>query len=99
MSAALEAIEYNTVSGEHKEHKLRLYALSTCAFCKVAMTYLEEKGFEFQYVYLDQVDFDLKQELKETYDNIPVFPILTIDDKDAISGFVETKWATLLGIE
>jgi glutaredoxin-like protein NrdH len=103
MNDALEKIDYNTVPGDNKEHKLRLYALSTCAFCKKAMTYLEEKGYEFQYIYLDQIDFDLKraakQELKSTYDNIPVFPILTIDDSDAMSGFIEPKWTERLGVE
>lgn len=103
MSSALEQIDYVTVAGEKKSPRLRVYSLSTCAFCKQAMNYLEENGFEFQYIHLDQVDFDLKreakQELKSTYDNIPVFPILTIDEADAISGFVEQKWAAKLGIE
>jgi glutaredoxin len=103
MSGALEQIEYELVSGEKKDHKLRVFALSTCAFCKKAMNYLRERGFEFQYIYLDQLDFDLKreakQELKTRYENVPVFPILTVDDTDAISGFVEQKWADRLGIE
>jgi len=103
MSGALDNIDYQIVPGPNKDHKLRLYSLSTCAFCKKAMTYLEEQGYEFQYIHLDQIDFDLKRaakkELKSTYDNVPVFPILTIDDSDAISGFVELKWAERLGIE
>ena len=103
MSGPLEEIDYKTVPGSNKDRRLRLYALSTCAFCKKAMTYLEEQGYEFQYIYLDQIDIDLKREakkeLKSTYENIPVFPILTIDDSDAISGFIETKWAERLGVE
>ena len=103
MSGALGKIDYKTVPGTIKDRKLKLYALSTCAFCRKAMTYLEEQGYEFQYIYLDRIDFDLKREakkeLKSTYDNIPVFPILTIDDSDAISGFAEPKWAERLGIE
>jgi glutaredoxin len=103
MSGALEQIEYELVSGEKTDHKLRIFALSTCAFCKKAMNYLREHGFEFQYIYLDQLDFDLKreakQELKTRFENVPVFPILTVDDSDAISGFVEQKWADRLGIE
>jgi len=103
MSGALEQIEYEHVPGEKKDHKLRIFALSTCAFCKKAMNYLKDHGYEFQYIYLDQLDFDLKreakQELKSRYENVPVFPILTVDDQDAISGFVEQKWADRLGIE
>lgn len=103
MSDALEQIDYKLVPGRKKEKKLRIFALSTCAFCKKAMKYLEEREFEFQYVYLDQLDFDLKrevkQELKSRYENVPVFPILTVDDADAVSGFVEQKWADRLGVE
>ncbi len=103
MSSALDKIDYKIVPGLNKDRKLKLYALSTCAFCKKAMTYLEEQGYEFQYIYLDQLDLDLKREakkeLKNTYGNVPVFPILTIDDSDAISGFIEPKWAERLGIE
>lgn len=103
MSSALDKIDYKIVPGLNKDRNLKLYALSTCAFCKKAMTYLQEQGYEFQYIYLDEIDLDLKREakkeLKSTYENIPVFPILTIDDSDAISGFIAPKWAERLGIE
>jgi len=103
MSSALDQISYNSVPGEKTDHRLRLYALSTCAFCKKAMNYLQEHGYEYEYIHLDQIDFDLKraakQELKSKFENLPVFPILTIDDSDAISGFIESKWAERLGIE
>jgi glutaredoxin len=91
------------VTGSRKGHKLRLYTLSTCAFCKRAMNYLEENDCEFQYIHLDQVDVELKREVKadlrKSFSNVPVFPILTIDDREAISGFVAQKWSDLLGIE
>jgi glutaredoxin-like protein NrdH len=103
MASALDQIEYETVPGSEKSRKLRLYSLSTCAFCKKAMSYLQENGVEFQFIHLDQIDFDLKREakkeLKGKYENIPVFPILTIDDNEALSGFVRQKWAEKLGIE
>lgn len=101
--SALEQIDYATVTGSKKDHQLRLYSLSTCAFCKQAMDFLKERDVEFQYIQLDQIDFDLKKdakkELKSTYENIPVFPILTIDGADAISGFVKQKWIDRLGLE
>ena len=103
MSGALDKLAYVAVPGKSKEHRLKLYALSTCGFCKKAMKYLEERGLEFEYVYLDQIDFGLKREakkeLKEKFDNLPVFPILTIDDTEAISGFVVQKWKDKLGTE
>ena len=103
MSSAIDQVEFTSVAGERTDRTLRLYALSTCAFCKRAMDYLERHGFAYEFIHLDKIDFDLKKnvkkELKKKYDNVPVFPILTIDDASAISGFVEDKWASSLGIE
>jgi glutaredoxin len=102
MSDALNQVEYTSVGGSRSEPSLRLYSLSTCAFCRRAMKYLGEHGFSYQYVQLDQIDFELKREvkkeLKSRYQNVPVFPILTIDDREAISGFVEDRWAERLGL-
>ena len=103
MSNAVDKVEFNDVPGEFSEHAVRVFSLSTCAFCRKAQDYLKERGVAFQYVYLDQLDFDLKrevkQELKARFENIPVFPILVIDDETAISGFVEEKWAAAVGLQ
>ena len=53
MSSALEQIDYTVVNGEKSEPLLTIFALSTCAFCKKAMNYLEEHGFGYRYCYLD----------------------------------------------
>jgi len=102
MSDVLDQIEYTTVAGTKTDRRLRLYALSTCAFCRRAMKYLEDHDFQYEYVHLDKIDFEVKREakieLRSRYDNLPVFPILTVDEKAAVSGFVEDKWAGMLGI-
>ncbi len=102
MSDPIDKVEFIEVPGSNEPHRLTVYALSTCAFCKKAMRYLENNGLTYRYVFLDQLDFDLKrevkQELKSKFQNIPVFPVLTIDDKEVLSGFTEQKWADRLGI-
>ena len=102
MSTAIEKIDFTEVPGSSEPHKLTVYALSTCAFCKRAMKFLEEKGLTFRYVYLDQLDFDLKrevkQELKSKFENLPVFPVLVVDDDEALSGFTEDKWSERLDL-
>jgi glutaredoxin len=102
MSDAIEKVDFTEVPGSRNEHELTVYALSTCAFCKRAMKYLEDHDVTYRYVYLDQLDFDLKREvkkeLKDKYENLPVFPVLTIDGSEAISGFTEEKWASRLGL-
>jgi len=102
MSSALDRIEYTVVSGGKQAPVLTVFSLSTCGFCKKAQEYLGTNGFAYRYVYLDQLDFDLKreakQELKSRFSNLPVFPVLVIDDTEALSGFVEEQWAERLGI-
>ena len=102
MSDAISKVEFHEVPGESEPHKLTVYALSTCAFCKRAMDFLKEQGLSYRYVYLDQLDFDLKrevkQELKTKFENLPVFPVLVIDDEEAMSGFTKEKWSERLGL-
>ena len=100
MAGVLESLDYTAVPGTNHSHELKLYALSTCAFCRKAMKFLQDAGHEFHYIYLDMIDIELKREakreLKEKYAHLPVFPILTIDGIDAMSGFAEEKWKTRL---
>ncbi|MFW5718113.1 MAG: glutaredoxin family protein [Spirochaetota bacterium] len=102
MSDAISKVDFHDVPGEREPHKLTVYALSTCAFCRRAMSFLEENGLSYRYVYLDQLDFDLKrevkQELKSKFENLPVFPVLVIDDEEAMSGFTQEKWSERLGL-
>lgn len=102
MDTAISKVEFNEVEGEKSTPGLTVYALSTCAFCRRAMGYLRENGFGYRFVYLDQLDFDLKREvkaeLKERYGDIKLYPILTINDADMIAGFKQERWAEALGL-
>lgn len=98
----IDTAEYHAVQGEKDEPKLRVYALSTCAFCEKSMRYLEEQGFAYEYLFLDRIPVEekktMKAELKEQFGNIPVFPLLVIDGEKSLSGFTEDRWAEALGI-
>jgi glutaredoxin len=102
METARSRIEFNEIEGGDSTRELTVYALSTCAFCKRAMQYLRDSGLAYRYVYLDQLDFDLKREvkseLKEQYGDIKLFPILTIDGSEILTGFTKAKWAETLGL-
>lgn len=90
------------VGGSRAGPSLIVLALSTCGFCKRAMGFLQEHGFGYRYVFLDQVDPEtkarLKQEFKDRYGVNVAFPTLIIDEKDVIIGFVEAKWKERLGL-
>jgi len=98
----IDSTEYHYVEGEKKDKKLRVYALSTCAFCEKAMRYLEAHGLAYEYMFMDRVPIEekrtMKGELKEQFGNIPVFPLLVIDGQEMLSGFTEERWAEVLGL-
>ncbi len=102
MSTAIDQVEFNEVEGPIAARKLSVYALSTCAFCKRGMQYLKDNDLAYRYVYLDQLDFDLKREvkaeLKAKFGDIKLYPILTIDDDTALTGYTQEKWAEALGL-
>ena len=99
----LESVEYNKMEGKHPCPPLRIYALSTCAFCEKAMNFLKEHNYPFEYLFLDLIDRELKRNikalLKERYGNITLFPLLVINGEKSLSGFVEEDWREELHVE
>ena len=100
MTIPFDDLSYKIVPGEKAAGRLQVVTLSTCAFCKKGLRYLETGGYEFRYTDLDQMTPErrkkIKAELKARYGSIPVFPVLMIDDREAVNGFVEQKWAERL---
>ena len=102
MASAIDTLDFTVEELSRGDHTLTIYALSTCAFCKRAIQFLKDQDISFRYIYLDKIDLvvktRVKSELKSKYDNIPVFPVLVIDDQRALSGFNEDRWRSELGI-
>ncbi len=94
-------LETVKISGANKKHKVLLYALSTCAWCKLTKKYLSENKIEYEYV-----DVDLcSQRDHETIRNDiikrgaePSYPTIIIDDKTVITGFRKDKLNEALGL-
>ncbi|MCW4050491.1 MAG: glutaredoxin family protein [Candidatus Bathyarchaeota archaeon] len=77
------------VEGTNKQHKVFVYALSTCGWCKKSKQYLKDNNIEYQYLDVDTCTREDRQkainDLKNR--NAPVaFPAIIIDEK-LISGF------------
>ncbi len=89
------------VKGNDKTHKVFVYALSTCAWCKKTKKFLEEKGIEYEYVDVDRCDDEDLEKIKSDIDSkgLPMsFPLVMIDDKTFITGFREDKISEALGV-
>jgi glutaredoxin len=82
------------VPGTNKKHRVLLYALSTCAWCKKTKKFLQDKGVEFEFV---DVDLCSQEDLKKVRADITrrgagmSFPLVIVDDKTLVVGFSEDK--------
>jgi glutaredoxin-like protein NrdH len=78
------------VPGKRKNHKVVMYTISTCGWCKQTKQFMKEKGVEHEYV---DVDLCNEKERDAIHDEIQrrggalSFPTIIIDDKKLITGF------------
>ncbi|MFP4331052.1 MAG: glutaredoxin family protein [Alkalispirochaetaceae bacterium] len=102
MGSVIDSLSFTHVEGSRTEHEVVLYALSTCAFCKKGIDFLSDSGVDFKYIYLDELDIEVKREvkseLKSQFDNLVVFPVLVVDNKRALTGFTKDQWESALGL-
>ena len=91
----------NKVDGDKKEHKVFLYALSTCGWCKKTKELLREKGVAYEYLDVDVLKAEERKAAIEDLQkrNAPLgFPIIIIDDNQLISGYQPEKILGALGL-
>ena len=88
----LEMILMKTVKvgGDSTIHRVFIYALSTCGWCKLTKKFMEDGSIAYEYIDVDKASSEEKREigasLKER--NIPLgFPITIIDDDVIITGY------------
>ena len=90
-----------SVSGPHDEHQVTFYGLSTCVWCRKTRNFLEEKGINFDYVYVDLIHGQERERIKEIvrdWNPAVSFPTVVIDDEESIVGFKPDKLAAALGL-
>jgi len=92
-------MQMQLVNGKNKG-KLILYALSTCGWCKKTRMLLEDLGVEYNYVYVDLLEGDERQEIIEQvkkWNPQLSFPTLVVNDEKCIVGFNEDEVKETLG--
>lgn len=98
---ACEKMEWVRVPGENKKHKVLMYALSTCAWCKLTKQFLRDNKIEHEYVDVDRCNKQDQDKIRKDIRNRggePLYPTLIVDDKILISGFRKDKIGEALGI-
>lgn len=82
------------VPGKDKRHKVLVYALSTCAWCKLAKSFLKESGIDYEYVDVDLSSEEDREKIKSHIlqrGGSLSYPAIIIDDKIVINGFRKDK--------
>jgi len=89
------------VPGKNNKHKVLIYAISTCAWCKRAKKFLKDNSIQFEYV---DVDLCTREDQEKVRDDILSrggrlsYPTIIVDNRILITGFQEDKIKEALGI-
>jgi glutaredoxin-like protein NrdH len=78
------------VSGKNAKHKVIIYALSTCVWCKMTKQFLKDNDIAYEFVDVDLTDDDERQKIHEDIQNkggTLSYPTTIIDDKIVVTGF------------
>jgi glutaredoxin-like protein NrdH len=78
------------VPGKNNKHKVMLYALSTCVWCKMTKQFLKDSNIEYEYVDVDLCAEEDKEKIRKHIlskgGNLS-YPSTIVDDKILITGF------------
>jgi glutaredoxin-like protein NrdH len=89
------------VPGRNNKHKVLVYALSTCGWCKRAKQFLKDNDVEYEYVDVDMCSWDDKQNIMQdirSRGGMLAYPTLIIDDKILLTGAPQDKLKEVLEI-
>ena len=81
------------VEGGRKRHGVKLYALSTCMWCRKTRKLLEDHSVEYEFVEVDQLQGAQREEaLRNVKDHNPdvTFPTIVVDGRPII-GYREAE--------
>lgn len=79
---------------------IRLYALSTCPYCRMTKRYLDDHGISYVLTEVDLLEGDERQAVVDEIKKLSggtSFPVLVADDQ-VIVGFNKTRMADILGL-
>jgi glutaredoxin len=94
------SIPWEHVPGSPASHSIRLYALSTCGWCRKTKQLLEELGVEYDRVDVDLLEGETREEAVtevKRWNSSASFPTIVIDDETAIVGYEAEKIKGTLG--
>jgi glutaredoxin-like protein NrdH len=85
---------FSKVQGKKNEHKVVVYALSTCVWCKMTKQFLKDNDIEFEYIDVDLCEPEEKEQIHQQIQSKGGslnYPTTVVDDKKVITGFRKDK--------
>jgi glutaredoxin-like protein NrdH len=79
---------------------VRLYALTTCPYCRMTKRYLDDHGVSYEFTEVDQLEGDERQQAIDDVKRLSggtSFPVLVADD-EVIVGFNKSRISDVLGL-
>jgi len=81
--------------------KVKLYALSTCGWCKKTKRFLDDHNVDYEYEYVDLLSGDEKARCMEElaqWNPKCTFPTIVVDNSQVIVGFRTNRLREVLGL-
>ena len=78
------------VPGKNTKHKVLVYALSTCVWCKMTKQFLKDNDVEYEFVDVDiaaEEDKDKICKHIQEKGGVLSYPTIIVDDKKVVTGF------------
>ena len=92
---------FSKIQGKKTDHKVVVYALSTCVWCKMTKQFLKDNDIEFEYIDVDMCEPQEKEQVRQQIlskgGNLN-YPTTIVDDKTVITGFRKDQLKETLGV-
>jgi glutaredoxin len=82
------------IDGKNKKHRVLMYALSTCAWCKKTKKFLKDSGVEYEFVDVDLCSEEDRDKIRQDiirHGGSLSYPTIIVDDKQVITGYDEAQ--------
>jgi glutaredoxin len=82
------------VPGKNNKHKVLMYAISTCGWCKRTKKFLMDNEIEYEYVDIDLCSNQEREEIRNdilSRGGTLIYPTIIVDDTILITSFQEDK--------
>lgn len=90
-----------SVAGSYCEHQVVFYGLSTCIWCRRTRQFLEEQDVAFDYVYVDLLKGQERDEAVEQvrrWNQAASFPTVVLDSSQCVVGYKTGELKEALGL-